>query len=572
GELRHGERIPLSDELTGLHPLALHHLELGAVGELVALTLAARVIDDEELTVAVHDHELPVLALNGVERLEAHGSRGAVLEAGLLGATLGRTTDVEGPHRELGARLTDGLGGDDADRLTDGDLAAAGEVTSVALHADAAAGGTGEHRADADLVQTAVLDLADLGLVDLLVRPDEHLARNRVVDVVERHAAQDALAERLDDLTALDERADVQAVHGAAVVLVDDGVLRHVDETAGEVTGVRGLERGVRQTLTGAVGGDEVLLHRETLTEVRRDGGLDDLTRGLGHQTAHTGELTDLLGGTTRTRVGHDVHGVEARLLAGLPLSLGVHAGGLLLGDLGHHLRGDLLGGLRPDVDDLVVALSVGDQTLEVLVLDLGDLGLGLVEELGLLLRDDHVAQGDGGAGACRVVVPERQHAVGQELRLLVAGEVVDDVEQRTELLLAQHLVDGVEAHHVGDDLPRQDAAHGGVDPAAVDAAGDLRLQVHLAVVVRGADLHGAREDAALTRRELAGAGHVVDAEHHVLGRDDDGLAVRRAQDVVGAHHEHAGLHLCLDGERHVHGHLVAVEVRVEGGAHQRVE
>src|SRR5690606_28112416 len=118
GELRHGERIPLSDELTGLHPLALHHLELGAVGELVALTLAARVIDDEELTVAVHDHELPVLALNGVERLEAHGSRGAVLEAGLLGATLGRTTDVEGPHRELGARLTDGLGGDDADRLT----------------------------------------------------------------------------------------------------------------------------------------------------------------------------------------------------------------------------------------------------------------------------------------------------------------------------------------------------------------------------------------------------------------------------------------------------------------------
>ena len=37
-------------------------------------------------------------------------------------------------------------------------------------------------------------------------------------------------------------------------------------------------------------------------------------------------------------------------------------------------------------------------------------------------------------------------------------------------------------------------------------------------------------------------------------------------------HHQHARLHLRLDGERHVHRHLVAVEVGVEGGADQRVE
>jgi hypothetical protein len=52
----------------------------------------------------------------------------------------------------------------------------------------------------------------------------------------------------------------------------------------------------------------------------------------------------------------------------------------------------------------------------------------------------------------------------------------------------------------------------------------------------------------------------------------DDGLAVGRAEDVVGAHHQHAGLHLRLHGQRHVHGHLVAVEVGVEGGADQRVQ
>ena len=37
-------------------------------------------------------------------------------------------------------------------------------------------------------------------------------------------------------------------------------------------------------------------------------------------------------------------------------------------------------------------------------------------------------------------------------------------------------------------------------------------------------------------------------------------------------HHQHARLHLRLERQRHVHGHLVAVEVGVERGADQRVE
>ncbi len=50
---------------------------------------------------------------------------------------LGRAADVEGPHRQLGARLADRLGGDDADRFADVDRRTAGEVTTVALGANA---------------------------------------------------------------------------------------------------------------------------------------------------------------------------------------------------------------------------------------------------------------------------------------------------------------------------------------------------------------------------------------------------------------------------------------------------
>ena len=54
--------------------------------------------------------------------------------------------------------------------------------------------------------------------------------------------------------------------------------------------------------------------------------------------------------------------------------------------------------------------------------------------------------------------------------------------------------------------------------------------------------------------------------------RRHDRATRRRRQDVVGAEHEHAGLGLRLGRQRHVDGHLVAVEVGVERGADQRVD
>ena len=104
-----------------------------------------------------------------------------------------------------------------------------------------------------------------------MLRGDEHLAGERVDDVFERDAAEDAVAERLDDFAGVLELGDADAVERAAVELGDDGVLRDVDETAREVTGVRRLERGVGEALTSAVRRDEVLEHRETLAEVRGD-------------------------------------------------------------------------------------------------------------------------------------------------------------------------------------------------------------------------------------------------------------------------------------------------------------
>ena len=70
----------------------------------------------------------------------------------------------------------------------------------------------------------------------------------------------------------------------------------------------------------------------------------------------------------------------------------------------------------------------------------------------------------------------------------------------------------------------------------------------------------------------LPGRGEEVEAEADVLRRGHHGLSGRRGEDGGRREHHEAALHLRLDRERHVDGHLVAVEVGVEGRADHRVE
>ena len=95
----------------------------------------------------------------------------------------------------------------------------------------------------------------------------------------------------------------------------------HVDQTAGKITGVGCLERGVGKTLTGTVGRDEVFEHRKAFLEVCKNRVFDDLASfgtallGLGHKATHAGELTDLVFRTTGAGVEHHVDRVEALLV-----------------------------------------------------------------------------------------------------------------------------------------------------------------------------------------------------------------------------------------------------------------
>ena len=133
-----------------------------------------------------------------------------------------------------------------------------------------------------------------------------------------------------------------------------DDVLRHVHEAPGQVPGVRGAEGGVGEALAGAVGADEVLEDGHALAEVAAHGDVDDPAGGVGHQAAHGAQLADVALVAAGTRVGH-------------------HPDGVLLAQGRHHLVRDVLGDALPQLDDLLVALVLGDEAALELLVDRGD-------------------------------------------------------------------------------------------------------------------------------------------------------------------------------------------------------
>ena len=79
-------------------------------------------------------------------------------------------------------------------------------------------------------------------------------------------------------------------------------------------------------------------------------------------------------------------------------------------------------------------------------------------------------------------------------------------------------------------------------------------------------------EDLAFAFRRRFNQGQVVGTENHVLCRNSNRLAVFRSQDVVRRQHERPSFGLGFYRQRQMAGHLVTVEVGVEGRADQRMK
>src|SRR5579863_4339678 len=581
GENRESVGVPFRQLLAHLRGLAFFNQQARAVGHFVAFLFTSLFVHHGHVAAAVHyDGGAPAAAdVFDVNELRKAGA--ARFQFRLLGNTADRASDVESTHGELSAWFADGLRSDDADGFAQFHHAPAGQVAAVTARADPAAGFASEHRADFHPHDAGGLDGIGQLFTDFLVDLNDYAALE-VLDPVERNAAHDAVAQRLDFFLALfEDRLHIDAVGSAAVHLGDDDVLRHVHQAASEVAGIGGLQSGIRQTLASAVRGDKVLQHVEAFAEVGSNGRLNHFAGRLGHQTAHPGKLADLLLRAAGARIGHDVNRINDAFLI-LPLkSL-------------EELVGDSLGNLAPNVDHLVVAFAVGDRAVVILLLHLDNFLLGVFNELVLVSGNEHVINADGDAGLGGIEEAKFLQLIEHENGSLNSVAQVAVVNQLLHALLLKQAV--YERSALGQVVVENRAAHGGVQELLFELDG---LGVHHVLIVIGGgevnhlareaqahwrqDFHFAgfqRQDDFFNRAERAafalpaglGLGEVVDAENHVLRRNDQWHTARRRQHIARAEHQHGSLNLRLRRKWNVHGHLVAVKVGVERRADQRMD
>ena len=112
---------------------------------------------------------------------------------------------MEGPHRQLGTRLTDRLGGNDADGFPGVDRGSARQIAAIAFGADTALGFADQRRADFDRLHRGLFNRQRLGFRQQCAFGDDDFAGFRIDDILGDGPAKDTLGERHDGRSAFDD-------------------------------------------------------------------------------------------------------------------------------------------------------------------------------------------------------------------------------------------------------------------------------------------------------------------------------------------------------------------------------
>src|SRR5450432_3540833 len=194
--------------------------------------------------------------------------------------------------------------------------------------------------------------------------------------------------------------------------------------------------------------------------EVGSDGSFDHFAGRLSHQSAHAGELANLLFRSASAGVRHNVNGVDVTIA--------------VLGFQGfEHFVGNLLGDVAPDGDDFVVAFAVGDGAVKILLLHLDDFLFGVFHQLVLVAGDKHVVDANGDAGLRGVREAKLLQVIEQHDGAFQAETQVSVINELLDALFLEQAVD--KRHLLRQMRIENDPADGGLDKFPLDVQ-DFRV------------------------------------------------------------------------------------------------
>ena len=248
-----------------------------------------------------------------------------------------------------------------------------------------------------------------------------------------------------------------------------------------------------------------------------------------------------------------------------------------------HHLRGDFAADARPNVEDFVVAFVVRELTVVVQLLEFLNFLVAFFEDALLFRRRDKVVRGERQTALRAFLETEAHHFVEEVDRGAAALQFVAVANDGRELLRLRR--DVIIRHSFVQNLVEDNASRRRFEELAL-AHRRIRFEV---APLRHADADfGVQRDfaervgqeALVDRRERHSFAlhtglldrQVVATHNDVLRRTDNRATVGRAENVVRRQHQGVRFDLRFERQREVNRHLVAVEVRVEAFADERVQ
>ena len=557
GNNRTSHRVPVGQFGTDFNLLTVGSKKVGAVRNLMTFSLAAVRTFNHDFA-RTGNHNLIALLTGHIAHRACEADRTGRLRNDVAGHSCAArsTTDVERTHGQLSTRFTNGLSGDNTDSFTGINELAAAEIAAVALGAKTVACFAGKRSADLDFVNAELRDEFDIIFFKQVTGREDFFLIVRIDNRISRHAAENTVGQTFGHFTAFNQSFHQNALMGSAVVLGNHQVLGHVDQTTSQVTGVSSLQSRIGQTLTSTVGRHEVLQNVQTLTEVRGNRSLNNGAVRLSHQTAHTGQLTDLSCRTASTGVRHHVDGVE-RFLSCL---VAVTVDNRFVGDFIHHHLTDFFCRTTPNINDLVVAFAGSHQTGGVLSIDLFDFLFGFVNDFVLLFRNNHVVDSNRQAADGSEVVAALHQFIGEDHGFTQSAAAESHVDQLSDLFLLEGLVQYGERQARRKNFGEKCTTDGGfitnhlqclftgffVNIKFLNANGAACLKLDNLIGQSTFDFADIGKEHALALSVDTGTSRIVKTQHDVLRRNDRRIAVGREQHVVGSKHQRTCFKLCL--------------------------
>ena len=365
-----------------------------------------------------------------------------------------------------------------------------------------------------------------------------------------------------------------------AVVFTDDDILRHIYQTAGQVTGVCRTQCGIRQTFTCAMAGNKVFQNRQAFTEVRLNRPVNDTSGRISHQTTHTGQLFDLVNTAAGAGIGH--HGNRIKFIRCVSFFQQVCY---------------IIRRLVPDFNNFLITFIVRHQTAAVHGFRLVNLFFRSLDNFLLSRWYMDIGYCDGNTGIAGIIIAHFLHNIQYIGSAQIAEKLMRFGNQLAQFLFGDQLTQmpvfftgffvfpfAEEAQFLRQFFIINCIADGGFDQAHAfvfrllnnicigNQDPDFCLQIKIFMIISH---QGFMQTAvAIAFPFCAGTlnRHVIRAQNHILRRYRYRFAVFRSQDIIHGHHHQTGFRLRLYRQGQMDSHLVTVKVGIVRSANQRMQ